>query len=761
MKRKSIISLLIFCMGLGMFTTSCEDMLSPDSERHSYTVAQDTLYSYWGILKSLQNVAERYIVLGECRGDLVGGTSNVSDTINAILNFGQNGYADKIKDGSCMYLKASDYYHIINSCNAYIAKCDTLRTTGTLQPYMTKELAQVESIRAWVYLQLVQVYGEVPFYLEPMLTTDDINKFINDPNHETVNAHNLADKFEDRLIKMAGIEKVYGFPQYASYGYTTTVAHSTKCMFPCNLVLGDLYLEKGDKASCAKAAQCYYDYITLVPPEATAVTPYCGPLTANYYSTVNVMEGEDKPVYSRSGTPFTEKDRVRNTYEAITCIPSSTNKLWGRVLSSINRLFGYDATIRVGTSGNAENATTTASISLGINMDRELIASKGYEALCDSQKYEIYIGTSTDPMAELVVMPEVGDARQSWVVEKTQRNGDETRYGRFITKQNPTTKTSDLETSGVSFTTTYPMIYRKATVWLRYAEALNRAGYPSYAFAILKNGLCNNDNWYPNPETDYAIKDTIFCYPYEYTDANDETVADTLRKDSRDALTDALAAMVEEGKLAAADVKDSKIFLEAASTYNYPADDATAICYYLDKREVSNLPTYMNYFTAQMKTNITNISIQYKADIFSRGVSSASYPSGTSTGENYLTSGIHSRGCGRIAYDERNSCYNYVDMVAMKVKENHNIDLTKNDIYSGAYDDYVQEAVEDLIIDEMGLELAFEGTRFFDLSRVALRRNDPSFLAKRVAKRNGNMDMTMYNILCNEKNWYLPFPEEQ
>ena len=67
MKRKSIISLLIFCMGLGMFTTSCEDMLKPDSERHSYEVATDTLYSYWGILKSLQNIAERYVILGECR----------------------------------------------------------------------------------------------------------------------------------------------------------------------------------------------------------------------------------------------------------------------------------------------------------------------------------------------------------------------------------------------------------------------------------------------------------------------------------------------------------------------------------------------------------------------------------------------------------------------------------------------------------------------------------------------------------------------
>jgi hypothetical protein len=75
MKKKSIISLLICCMTLGMMNTSCKDMLTPDSERHSYEVAQDTLYSYWGILKSLQNIAERYVILNECRGDLIEGTS--------------------------------------------------------------------------------------------------------------------------------------------------------------------------------------------------------------------------------------------------------------------------------------------------------------------------------------------------------------------------------------------------------------------------------------------------------------------------------------------------------------------------------------------------------------------------------------------------------------------------------------------------------------------------------------------------------------
>jgi len=105
-----------------------------------------------------------------------------------------------------------------------------------------------------------------------------------------------------------------------------------------------------------------------------------------------------------------------------------------------------------------------------------------------------------------------------------------------------------------------------------------------------------------------------------------------------------------------------------------------------------------------------------------------------------------------------------VDMVTKKIKENHGVTVTKDQIYGQDPEkditDWVIEAVEDLIIDEDALELAFEGCRFSDLARVAIRRNDNSFLAKHVAKRSGTMDMKLYNILMTRSNWYLPFPTE-
>ncbi len=79
--------------------------------------------------------------------------------------------------------------------------------------------------------------------------------------------------------------------------------------------------------------------------------------------------------------------------------------------------------------------------------------------------------------------------------------------------------------------------------------------------------------------------------------------------------------------------------------------------------------------------------------------------------------------------------------------------------------DYQIEKVEDLIMDEEALEFAFEGYRFYDLMRVALRRNDPSYLANRIYQRRGadkveEVKSFIGRDLTDTRNWYLNWNDQ-
>ena len=72
-------------------------------------------------------------------------------------------------------------------------------------------------------------------------------------------------------------------------------------------------------------------------------------------------------------------------------------------------------------------------------------------------------------------------------------------------------------------------------------------------------------------------------------------------------------------------------------------------------------------------------------------------------------------------------------------------------------------AIENQLIEEAALELAFEGHRWSDLVRIALRNNDPAFLANKIAdklEKSGNAEAGEVRAkLMDPENWFLPFPK--
>lgn len=120
---------------------------------------------------------------------------------------------------------------------------------------------------------------------------------------------------------------------------------------------------------------------------------------------------------------------------------------------------------------------------------------------------------------------------------------------------------------------------------------------------------------------------------------------------------------------------------------------------YIPAREVpSPLPDYMTFPTSYFSTNI----------------------------------GLHARGCGNVNLD--------TTYFVLPVRPT----LTDSIL-----------AMEDLLIDELALETAFEGNRFHDLMRIAVRRNDNHVLADRVAAKHGANAVVINNKLLDRKNWYL------
>jgi hypothetical protein len=72
------------------------------------------------------------------------------------------------------------------------------------------------------------------------------------------------------------------------------------------------------------------------------------------------------------------------------------------------------------------------------------------------------------------------------------------------------------------------------------------------------------------------------------------------------------------------------------------------------------------------------------------------------------------------------------------------------------------EIIEDFIMEERAMELAYEGKRWFDLMRVANRRNNPAYLANKVAAKFADPSKAeiVKNRLMDKSTWLLKLPKQ-
>lgn len=241
--RKTLVAGFV-CCAVSAALTACSNILDTDSELvefeqdNTLNHPTDSVYSVLGIINRMQIIADRTVLLGEVRGDLVSTTEAASADLKRLASFDFS-QANK-------YNRVSDYYAVINNCNYYLAHIDTaLQRRG--RTLFTYEYAAVKAFRAWTYLELAKAYGQVPLVLTPVMTEREAQDAANGP---AVGIAEICNYFVSDLTPYALTE----LPQFGTIGDW----NSQYFFIPMRALLGDLCLWAG---RYEEAARWYNNYL--------------------------------------------------------------------------------------------------------------------------------------------------------------------------------------------------------------------------------------------------------------------------------------------------------------------------------------------------------------------------------------------------------------------------------------------------------------------------------------------------------------------
>lgn len=426
--------------------SSCSEILETDSDRRIYNPEldqkTDSIFYMLGILKSMQQAADLYVLTNEMRGDLA--------TTNEKTETALRQLADYTAGKTNRYDSAYVYYRVINNCNYYIAHRDTSLRTGDRAVAM-QEYAAAKAIRAWAYIQLANTFGpDVPFTTHPVVNLTDIDATERLPR---LNARQIAEALIPDLMPYAG----YATPNYGTINAGRTNSGraksvpSAQTMIPVDVMLGDLHLIANQYEQAAKA---YFRYLASNGLNSQAYSAYSN-TAANDHNTLL-----PKDFSAAIGTSWHNIFLITNPYDIVTMIPMAVNRLNGTT-TSLPKLFGYDFY----STASSDSSLIASSL---FTPSREIEPSESYRTLVADQDY--YYTPTTATNENIVQATQIGDMRYCQQLMKSVNSSP----GYLV---------------GIKFSGANIPLYRVSTVWLRFAEAVNRMGYPDLAFAVLKDGI--------------------------------------------------------------------------------------------------------------------------------------------------------------------------------------------------------------------------------------------------------------------------------
>ncbi len=738
--KKYILSLALFGALAGM-TTSCEDMLDKGNDYviyaddHVLCNPADTVTSLLGILNKLQGIAVRTNLLGELRADLVTVNDNATTDLKDLA-------ALEISDSNA-YNAPRDYYAVINNCNYYLAFADsTAGNTNRNEKYFRTEIAQVHSIRAWTYLQLVLNYGKVPMVTEPVLTN-----LQSDAEYPMAEIVDICDYFINDLKPYYGRE----YPDPQTVGGTVD---PQMCFFPTQVVMGDLYLWKAainhDASAAKEAAKCYYDYIVW---DLSGKENLYLPFNNRVYWNANAITN-DKYSWPSGGISYGQTGTwgSRNQ-ECVTVIPMDSASAEG-YYNELRNLYNTtnDVDLR-------EASISPSSLLRELSQAQEYVAYDNY----NNVKY-----VTADKFTEEEINDGfLGDLRyqDSYSQTTTKWNSQEVDY-QSIGKQSYQ----------------HVGIYRAAQIYLRMAEALNYAGYPRFARQILTMGLNNTviQNEVQRYYTSASDSAFISYFDFNTTDFLPYAESYSQTKDSLGVVskvTPVLRASTNNCNMLGihsrgsgwAFLNENYAVLATPDSTAFPRTEAEAVGHkpastdsvYVYPEEPTAPRVVRKPSTWDAYPNVTVDEDTYK-ELNSWYTKSryTNYVNKDSVGNynTYLTVTYPAYEAEMAVYQAKVDSVNAIlaaDLAAYEARLQTFTDAY-NVWYEAAYSNsslisQEQESVDQAILDEQALEMVYEGNRFYDLMRRAYWYNDNTILSNAVSRR----DATAGSRLTSRTNWFL------
>ena len=471
MKMKSIIKCGLLLLVLGTATVSCEDMFTADNTLVTTELApQDTLYQMMGIIKRMQKLADRTVLLGEVRADLVD-----VDPLHASADI-QELAANNVSAAN-VYNQPSDYYAVINSCNIYLANVDSMRNSQGTRKYFEKEILAAKCFRAWCYLELLKIYGDVPYIRTPVLNSDNAEEIVASGKKEgmvTIVTDMINDLVNFRAAENDELRQSYGDRTFNGIRYSQMV-------IPVRAMLAELYLWRGsytgNQTDYINAIRMYHDYFTFPGEEINT-----GRAKANWPS-----RDSERPSTSDYNSNFLAASQCAGV------LPMETSQYYG----TVSKLRGVFCSLDSNNYYPAVVASQRAKdISKAQDYCQFLVEGGGLPEIYfrehDPNLYSEYKTMEGD-----LRLYSVSDGPDN-VKDNSSNSHENSSYNNmyYLNRKYGTT------TNGNSYLPFVPY-FRNNILYLHFAEALNRAGFPETAFAILKYGL----SYYTLTNRDIVSKD--------------------------------------------------------------------------------------------------------------------------------------------------------------------------------------------------------------------------------------------------------------